>query len=393
MLLLVEIILLMAALGLLIPSAFLLLECLAAWLSDRPSVEESASPPVKVAVLIPAHNEAFGIGTTLEHLLPQVCAPENLVVIADNCTDNTAAIARQYGVTVIERQDSQRRGKGYAVDYGVRFLEGNPPEIVVLVDADCSVTPKTIDRIARLAKSVNRPVQATYLMEQPANPSSKDIISALAVKVKNLVRPYGLLRLGLPCLLMGSGMAFPWELIRQANLANNKTTDDMQLCVDLATVGYPPLYCPQGRVTGRLMELEAAKSQRSRWEHGHIDMLLTQSPRLIKAALSQRRYDLVGLALELCVPPLSLLVMLWLAATLCAFLATAFGVSWIPSALLGIAGLAIAIATVLSWAKFGREDISGRSLLTIPFYILWKIPLYIAFLIQPQNKWLKTERD
>jgi hypothetical protein len=85
--------------------------------------------------------------------------------------------------------------------------------------------------------------------------------------------------------------------------------------------------------------------------------------------------------------------MLWLAATLCAFLATAFGVSWIPSALLGIAGLAIAIATVLSWAKFGREDISGRSLLTIPFYILWKIPLYIAFLIQPQNKWLKTERD
>lgn len=395
MLLLLEIVLLVAAIAIFIPSAFLWLECTTASIGDR--AFDAATPddlnPVKIAVLVPAHNEADGIGTTIEHLLSQVAKPEDICVIADNCTDNTAAIARQYGVTVIERQDAQRRGKGYALDYGLQFLQANPPEIVVTVDADCTVAPKTIDSIARLAQVAHRPVQATYLMERPNNSGAKDIISALAIVVKNLVRPYGLMRLGFPCLLMGSGMAFPWQIIRQVSLANSKTTDDMQLSVDLALAGYPTLYCPQGRVTGRLMEGESARSQHSRWEHGHIEMLLTQSPRLIRAAIAKRRYELLTLALELSVPPLSLLVMLWLAATSGALVATAIGASWIPVLVLGVAGVLIFVAIMSAWAKFARRDIPGTTLLAMPFYLLWKIPLYFAFLIRPQTRWLRTERD
>lgn len=393
MLLLLEIVLLIVAIALAIPSAFLCIECMAAMGRDRALVEDSTPDLTKVTVLVPAHNESSGIRTTLLTLVSQVSAPEKIVVIADNCTDDTAAIARQYHVTVIERQDLTQRGKGYALDYGLRYLEANPPEIVVTVDADCCVAPKTIDSIVRLAQSTNRPVQATYLMEKPAHPKVTDIISVLALKVKNFVRPYGLLQLRLPSLLMGSGMAFPWDVIHQVSLANSKTTDDMQLSVDLALAGYPPLYCPQGQVTGRLMEGASAKSQRSRWEHGHIEMLLTESPRLIKAAITQKRYDLLALALELCVPPLSLLVMLWIVATSSALLATFIGVSWLPSLILGIAGLLIFVSIISAWAKFSRTEIPAKVLLAMPFYLLWKIPLYFAFLIRPQNRWLKTERD
>lgn len=253
-------------------------------------------------MLVPAHNEAAEIANTLASLLPQIGTQDEIVVIADNCTDETAAIARSFGVTVLERHNDQQRGKGYALDYGLQFLDNNPPEVVVTVDADCQVAQDTVNRIAWLAHAVQRPVQATYLMEQPANPGSKDIVSALAVLVKNLARPYGLSRLGFPCLLTGSGMAFPWLVIRQVSLANSKTVDDMQLSIDLAIAGYPAQYCQEGQVTGRLMKQEFAQSQRSRWEHGHLETLLTQCPRLFVAALKQKRFALFALALELSVP-------------------------------------------------------------------------------------------
>ncbi|NJK47234.1 glycosyltransferase family 2 protein [Candidatus Gracilibacteria bacterium] len=397
MILFLEITLLIVAVVLFIPCTFLLVECLAAVLPANKKQSEVKSEqvfdPLKVSILVPAHNESSGIRMTLETLLSQVSEPKNIVVIADNCNDDTAAIAREYGVTVIERENSQHRGKGYALDYGLQFLETNPPEIVVTVDADCIVAPQTVENLARLAKTTNRPVQATYLMEQPANPSSKDVISTLAVRVKNLVRPYGLLRLGFPSLLTGSGMAFPWQVIRKISLANSKTVDDMQSSIDLAIAGYPTMYCDRALVTGRLMEKEAAKSQRTRWEHGHLETLLTQSPRLLKAAIAQKRYELLALALEITIPALSLLVILWMGATGIASLAAALGLSWIPLAILILAGFSLFCAVTLSWVKFCRTDIPGKSLLAIPFYLLWKVPLYIAYSLEPQTKWLKTERD
>jgi cellulose synthase/poly-beta-1,6-N-acetylglucosamine synthase-like glycosyltransferase len=396
MILFLEIILGIVAVVLSVPCAFLLLECIAASLpkgKQQSDDDKQAFDSVKVSILVPAHNESSGIRITLESLLPQVSDPKNIVFIADNCNDDTAAIAREYNVTVIERDNAQLRGKGYALDYGLQFLESQPPDIVVAVDADCYVAPQTVENIVRLAKKTNRPVQSAYLMEQPANSSSKDIISALGIRVKNLVRPTGLLRLGFPNLLTGSGMAFPWQVIRKVSLASSTTADDMQSSIDLAIAGYPTIYCDLAKVTGRLMEKEAATSQRTRWEHAHIETLLTQSPRLLKAALVQKRYELAMLALEITVPPLSLLVMLWLGATSIASLTVVLGLSWIPLAILTLAGLSIVFAVVLSWAKFCRNEIPGKLLIAIPFYMLWKIPLYIAYLLEPQTKWLKTERD
>lgn len=131
MILSVEIILILAALGLLIPCAFLFLECSAA-LGGESLLKKPSPPDAKMVVsdrtviLVPAHNESVGIKTTLETLLPQINSPENIIVIADNCIDDTAAIARQYGVTVLERQDTQRRGKGYALDYSLQFFSSQP---------------------------------------------------------------------------------------------------------------------------------------------------------------------------------------------------------------------------------------------------------------------------
>lgn len=389
-----DVILLVVALGLFIPSAVLFIECCAALWPGGAEEQGNKELRPRIAVLIPAHNEESGIGATLEILLPQLTGSDRLMIIADNCSDGTAAIARSYGATVLERQDLDRRGKGYALDYGLRFIESDPPDVVVMVDADCIVHPGTIDQIARQAMTTGRPVQATYIMEKPANPEPKDAISALAFMVKNLVRTRGLERLGLPCLLGGTGMAFPWSVIREAPLASGNIVEDMQLGIDLAVTGHPPLFCSEARVTGVLpQQNQAAKSQRTRWEHGHLQTLLKQVPRLLKESINQRRFDLFAIALDLCVPPLSLLVMLWVIALGGAMLAASLSATWIPAILLAIEGLLILISIVGAWAKFGRTDIPMLTLLAVPFYVLWKIPLYLAFLLRPQTKWIRTERD
>lgn len=394
MLLLFEIISLTIALILLIPSLVLFTECTVAALPKTVNTKNNPSLRPSISILIPAHNEAAGISNTLDSLIPQLTPSDRLVVVADNCTDSTAAIARNLGAIVLERENSTQRGKGYALDYGMQFLAKEPPEVVVFVDADCLVSSGTIAEISFLAYQTQRPVQAIYLIQQPPQPTAKDVISALAILVKNLVRPLGLRRLGFPCLLGGTGMAFPWAAIAKAPLASGNIVEDMQLGLDLAVAGTSPLFSPDAQVLSVLPQQEQnAKSQRTRWEHGHLQTLLQEVPRLFKAAIAQKRLDLFALALEVAVPPLSLLVLLWLTSFLLAFILTLCGGSFIPLGVLVFCGLLIFLSIFLAWAKYGRDQVSLLTLLTIPLYVLWKIPLYFGFLLKRQTRWNKTERD
>ncbi len=382
------------ALILLVPIAVLLVECLAAVWPQRSLTLPPLSSEPRLAVLVPAHNEVAGIEATLQTILPQLTDQDQLVVIADNCTDGTAELVRSLGVTVIEREDDHLRGKGYALDYGLRFLADDPPDVVVMMDADCNVQPGAINQITRLAATRIRPVQAAYVMNLPPKPSHKSAISFLAFTVKNLVRPLGLAQLGLPCLLTGSGMAFPWSVIHAARLATGNIVEDMQLGVDLAIAGYSPIFCATAKVTGLLPQQQhIAKTQRTRWEHGHLQTLLTQVPRLLKAMIQQQRVELLAIALDLSVPPLAFLVIIWLVALAGALMVNQLGASAIPVMELASEGGLIFIAIFVAWGKFCRTDLSVWTLLTVPLYILWKVPLYLAFMVQPQRQWIRTDRE
>ncbi|PSB30574.1 glycosyltransferase family 2 protein [Stenomitos frigidus] len=386
--------LLAIAIVLLIPIIVLWVECFAAVLPERQRLKETPSERPTIAVLVPAHDEAAGIDVTLKTLLPQLTKQDRLVVVADNCSDETASVAQAAGAVVIERHDSERRGKGYALDFGLKFLASEPPEVVVVVDADCLVAEGSIENIAWLAAVKQRPVQASYLLTQPPNPSPASAVSLLAFTVKNLVRPVGLAQLGLPCLLTGTGMAFPWSVIQQVSLASGNLVEDMQLSLDLLIAGYPTIFCAEADVTGALpQDRKAATSQRTRWEHGHLKTLLKQVPRLLKAWIDQKRFALLAIALDLCIPPLSLLVMLWCMATIAAIAFSLTVQMYAPLLLLMVEGLLILVAITAAWAKFTRHQLPLSTLLAVPLYVLWKVPLYIAFWVKPQTKWVRTERD
>ncbi len=268
---------------LLVPVSVLFVQVLAALPAYQPRAMPSGRRP-SVAVLVPAHNEALMIADTLRAIVPQLVAGDRLLVVADNCSDDTAKIAVAAGAEVIERFDSERRGKGYALDFGVRHLERNPPEVVLIIDADCAIDSGAIDRLARLCLETGRPVQALYLMHSPEGAGLKTRIAEFAWLVKNHVRALGFHRLGLPCQLMGTGMAFPWAAISTAALASGHIVEDLKLGIDLARAGTPALFCPEARVTSYFpATAEGIAGQRTRWEHGHLGVILSDRAAIVSA--------------------------------------------------------------------------------------------------------------
>ncbi len=379
---------------LMVPVAVFCLECLASLLPQRRRTARAVWPRPRLAVLLPAHNERALLGATLGSIVPQLEEGDRLVVVADNCTDQTAAVAREYGATVLERNDTQHIGKGYALEFGLKHLEADPPRIVVMMDADCIVHPGALAALAEQVAATGRPAQAVYLLQRPENPQPRDAVSALAFLVKNLVRPTGLARLGLPCLLTGTGMAFPWEVIHETNLASGNIVEDMQLGLDLALRGSAPLLCGSARVTGKLpSRASGALQQRTRWEHGHLRTLLTQVPRLLKAAACTGNVAALALALELAVPPLSLLVMLLMTGITIAGAGALAGAPAASVVSLTFGAVALVGCVVVAWSRHGRDQLPMASLLAAPLYVLWKIPVYLKFATRPETRWVRSERD
>lgn len=378
---------------LLVPVAVLTLQLLLARSDGGTSAAAGGCRP-RLAVVMPAHNEAAGIAAPIAALRAQLAPGDRLLVVADNCSDATAAVATAAGAQVSERLDTLRRGKGYALDHGVRQLGADPPEVVLIVDADCIVEPGALDQLARACVALDRPVQALYRMLTPEGAGLRMRVAQFAWRVKGQARALGYRRLGLPCQLMGTGMAFPWAQIVTAPLASGHLVEDLQLGLDLAAAGHAPHYCVEAIVTSSFPASDdATASQRTRWEHGHLGVIAAQGPRLLWRALRERNGALAALTLDLCVPPLSFLVLL-LGGTLAAgalfALATgALGPLWLGalSALLMVIGIGTA------WHRFGRDAITLGELLGIPLYVLAKLPMYARLLIARQTQWVRTGRD
>lgn len=391
----IEVLLGSAALLLLLPVLVLLIEIIAAVLPPRRparAIPVPPSPRPRLGIIVPAHDEALGIAATLRSLRSQLAPHDRLLVVADNCRDGTAAIARREGAEVLERHDDTHRGKGYALDAGVRALAGDPPGIVLFVDADCELAAGSIQRLAEVCALRNRPVQALYRMQAATTRTLHARVASFAWEVRNRVRAAGLARLALPCQLMGTGMAMPWELIRATPLATAHLVEDLWLGIELARRRRAPLFCPDARVLSRFPESDAgAREQRTRWEHGHLGLWLGV-PRLLWESIAHRNAGLLALTLDLAVPPLALLALLLsllLGATALLALATSIDA---PVVLAGAGFTLFVLAILMAWLRFGRGLLSGRDIALAGLYAISKVPIYLKFLVARQLSWVRSRR-
>ena len=375
------------------PVCVLFVQVLLAWLPARSLPSAKSSRP-RVAVLVPAHNESSVIVATLKTIGPQLLEGDRLLVVADNCSDDTAALARAAGAEVVERSNDRQRGKGYALDFGVRHLASAAPDVIIIVDADCQISEGFVERLATCCIDSGRPTQSLNLMRAPAGSGLKVQIAEFAWCVKNRVRPRGWARLGLPCQLMGTGMAFAWRDLPLIDLASGHIVEDLKMGLDFCRSGKPPLFCPDALVTSYFPRSEEGlTTQRTRWEHGHLGVILGDTPKLLVESMAKGNGNLLAMTLDLLVPPLALLTLALVAA---------LGLSWLVFLLAGIlapaliattGALLLAATILLAWSQFGREIISFSALMYAPFYAVKKIPLYIGFLLKRQVEWVRSKRD
>lgn len=384
-----------ASLACALPVLVLLVEHLASLAAPRPATDIPTLRTSRVAILIPAHNEAAGIAHTVRALHPQLQADDQILVVADNCTDATASLAREAGAHVIERHDTERRGKGFALAAGVDYLRDSErlPNIVLIIDADCQLSAHGIDVLAARVERSARPVQSAYHMTVSPRASVAARISAFAFLVKCHVRSLGRERLGWPCHLMGTGMAFPWQQLQKLPLATSNIVEDMAMGLDLTLAGLAPVFEPGALVTSAAAESPSAlRGQRKRWEHGHLQTIGWFVPRLLLHGIRNLRVASIAMALDLAVPPLALLSITWLV-----LLVATLGLFLLHGNLLALwicisAGSILTSAVLLAWNRFGRDLLPLSSLLLVPWYVLRKLPIYAGFFIGRRSGWMRTAR-
>ena len=394
----IELLLTLAIIPVMLPALSLLILTLAALAQSRssaPDLDRDSAVALRVTVLVPAHNESIHIIPTIQCLKRELGPTDRLLVIADNCVDDTAALARAAGAEVIERSHADLRGKGYALAFGVDHLRNNPPDVVLVVDADCVVSEGAVARIAQRCQASGKPVQMLNLMSAGPGASLKIRVLEFAMLMKNLVRPLGSFRLGKACHLMGTGMALPWSLMSTARLATGHITEDMKLGVDLAIAGYAPQFLPDVRVSSSFpLDTGAAKVQKSRWEHGHLATLTEELPGLARAALRSGNPALIVMTMDLLIPPVALYFLVLAVTVLSTFLAAALWPVWHAAAVLvSLAAACFGLAIGLAWFEFGRHLLSARELLGTPLYALWKVPVYLAYFLKKRSGWVRTKRD
>jgi cellulose synthase/poly-beta-1,6-N-acetylglucosamine synthase-like glycosyltransferase len=358
------------------------------------SVAASGALSHRTVVLIPAHNEGAGILPTIRDIQAQLRPNDSILVVADNCTDDTAAIVQAAGVELTVRADPARRGKGYALEFGVRHLRLNPPDVVVIMDADCRLGENALRYMSDRAMASGRPVQALYLMLAPENAPPGKGVDLFAWRVKNWIRPLGLGLFGLPTQLFGTGMAFPFSLLMDRDLGNSRLAEDCALGIALASAGYPPLFVSEARVHSHFPVSQAgSESQRQRWEKGHLENIIDLVPGALARSLRDRNLGLAALAVDMAVPPLSLLV---LVTALCAVLGGVAFVLGAPLAALAIPSLSVllvVLGTALAWTAVGRGVLPVRELLRLPLHAIRKLGFYHGIASgKASSAWIRTNR-
>ena len=333
------------------------------------------------------------IRETLRSLKRELSERMRVLVVADNCEDETAALARTSGVEVLERFDRQLRGKGYALAFAADYLRQDPPDVFVVLDADCETDASSLRALVNHVSATGRPCQGIYLIRPDRTASPLVQLSTFAFMLKNLIRQRGLQRLAGRAHLTGTGMAMPFQLFQPSAYVRSSVVEDLALGLELAQAGHPPQLVNEALVWSNASTAQGTLTQRRRWEGGFLGTALPHGLREIWRALhGNPRLFFVGL--DLMVPPLALFAVLNAAALLLAALLTwMLEAAWWP-VFVQMALLALAAAAVSgAWLVKGRRFIALTVLSRMPLYVLWKLPMYLGLARHGAPKeWLRPGR-
>jgi len=340
--------------------------------------------------IVPAHNESAGIAATVKSLLA-VAYPSalfDIVVVADNCSDDTAEQARSAGATVLERQNAELRGKGYALNYAFSALPEDV-DAVVVIDADTLVSANILSAFSARRELGAQAIQADYAVRNP-DASWRTRLMAIAFGSFHIVRSRFRERLQLSCGLRGNGMCFSAELLKQVPHDAFSVVEDVEYGLRLGEAGHRVFYADEAHVYGEMVsKADASTSQRRRWEDGRKQLVRLHARRMLGVALRQRRRVPFDLALDLLIPPLSRLAAL---AVIGLVVALAFALP-VSGGIFGFCAFSLVVYVFRGWAVSGTGLRGLGTLLLAPGYVLWKLSLKLRRSPSATKNWVRTKRE
>jgi cellulose synthase/poly-beta-1,6-N-acetylglucosamine synthase-like glycosyltransferase len=364
----------------------------------------------RFAVLIPAHNEELLLGAVLDslHDLDYPRGYYHLIVIADNCTDRTAAIARDHGAVTLERCNRDLIGKGYALEWALQRLlkphDVEPDDLreaagfdaVVILDADTVVSRNMLRAFDDALQAGNHAAQVRYDVLNTAE-SWRTRLMSCALALAHVVKPLGREYFKLSDGLKGNGMCFSREVVEQVPWSGESITEDIEYTLRLCRAGYRIAFLPQAAVWAQMPTTGAqATSQRKRWEGGRYRLLFTVGPGLLVESWRSRNRLLRDRAFELIIPPFAEMFALpILLMTLCLILGVLAGWRLVMTlALIWSIILAAQAIYLFVGMWVARMPISvSLSLLYAPVYIAWKFGVYALMAVtRSAGGWKRTER-
>jgi cellulose synthase/poly-beta-1,6-N-acetylglucosamine synthase-like glycosyltransferase len=346
-------------------------------------------------IIVPAHDEAAILESRLSSLVAAAAGRARILLIADNCTDSTADIARRLGVSVVERFDNDRRGKGFALDFARQSLQANPPDVVLIVDADCAMDGESISRLVARCAATQQPCQAVNLQAPATDASPAVQLSTFAFYIKNVVRQRALQRIAGRVHLLGTGMALPWAVLAQSDLATDHIVEDLKMGLELSEAGHRPLFAEDAAVWSSAETEKNTLAQRRRWEGGFLQNAFVTGPKMLLRSLGRGDARGTWSAIDVLIPPFALLLTLDVAAIVASAL-----VAWLtraadwPVFLLGGSVMLAGTGLALAWISGGSRFVSLGGLARAPLYLLWKLPLYLGLVRRGAPKeWVRTGRS
>ena len=344
--------------------------------------------PWRLTVVVPAHDEEQGIDACLASLQAASLEPQpEIVVVADNCSDRTAEIARSRGVTVLERHEPERRGKVYALEFALDHLgdRDETPDAVLFIDADTEIDA---DAYRAVAWRLDRGAQAVQLHYAAGDGTSTLArLRRLAFSLIHWSRPLGMARLGLGSGIKGNGMALRWDVAR-AGLGGGGITEDAAMTLALARRGVAVVFEPRATVRGYMAErYEQARTQDERWERGRLGLLPTAAQTAAASAL-RGRIACAAAAADVAAPPLSALAAVAAGAAVVGLILRG---ALLPLQLAGAAAVMSYVVVGLVASRASLTDVAA--LRFAPRFVWHKFGVYAALLRKRGDaQWERTER-
>ena len=361
----------------------LVLSFAAALPSRKP--EQTSSATIRLAVIIPAHNEQALIASSVASVRGQV----EVFVIAHNCIDETAARAASAGAEVLLLNDTIG-GKGVALDFGFHHALATGADAVLVLDADTIAAPNLIVAAKSAFARGADALQCRYMVAN-AGANRRTRLAALAFLGMNVLRPLGRHRLGLSCGIFGNGFALSAATLARVPYTPNSLVEDLEYHLHLIRAEIRVEFLDHTAVFGEMPESNAAaSSQRARWEGGRILMRRQWTVPLLTEVLRGRIRMLEPL-LDLRALPLASEAALLASALLLGF---ATHLVWLTS--YAFVGLAALVLYVMVAAVLGPEPGKTlRALAAAPAYLLWKLLMIPRTRLAARNDaaWVRTQRN